>query len=32
MCLAPPGKRRATKLESKEGSGLSLEVWKRVEE
>jgi RNA polymerase sigma factor (sigma-70 family) len=32
MCLAPPGKRRATKLESKEGSGLSLEVWKRVKE
>jgi RNA polymerase sigma factor (sigma-70 family) len=32
MCLAPPGKPRATKLESKEGSGLSLEVWKRVKE
>jgi uncharacterized protein (TIGR03067 family) len=32
MCLAPPGKKRATKLESKEGSGLSLEVWKRVKE
>jgi uncharacterized protein (TIGR03067 family) len=30
MCLAPPGKKRATKLESREGSGLSLEVWKRV--
>jgi uncharacterized protein (TIGR03067 family) len=32
MCLAPPGKKRATKLESKEGSGFSLEVWKRVKE
>jgi uncharacterized protein (TIGR03067 family) len=32
LCLAPPGKKRATKLESKEGSGLSLEVWKRVKE
>jgi RNA polymerase sigma factor (sigma-70 family) len=32
LCLAPPGKERATKLESKPGSGLSLEVWKRVKE
>jgi RNA polymerase sigma factor (sigma-70 family) len=30
MCLAPPGKKRATRLESREGSGHSLEVWKRV--
>jgi uncharacterized protein (TIGR03067 family) len=32
LCLAPPGKPRATALESKPGSGLSLEVWKRVKE
>lgn len=32
MCLAPPGKRPATRLESKEGGGLSLEVWKRIKE
>jgi RNA polymerase sigma factor (sigma-70 family) len=32
MCLAPPGKERPTRLECKEGSGLSLEVWKRIKE
>ena len=32
LCLAPPGKPRATALESKPGSGLSLEVWKRVKD
>jgi RNA polymerase sigma factor (sigma-70 family) len=32
LCLAPPGQPRATRLESREGSGHSLEVWKRVKE